>query len=155
MWSTHFPQDASTTLATQFMQESRVLLAPGTQPSTAGSAITRPLPAEGAGDGAFGKFDRCPLPSLSFKATLLDEKEPDARKRRARVRVRVDVVNTGAQTVQDSAVRLTGPQALLVQFPATTLAAARSHQADPGRWNSLRPCLQCRLFSRRSFKLPS
>ena len=34
----------------------------------------------------------------------------------------MDVVNTGAQAVQDIAVRLSGPPTLIAQFPATTLA---------------------------------
>lgn len=119
-----FLQDASTTLATQFMQESRVLLAPGTQPSTAGSAITpTTTPPKAAAMAPAANSTAAPLPSLSFKATLLDENGNQMLESGERVRVRVDVVNTGAQTVQDSAVRLTGPQALLVQFPATTLAA--------------------------------
>ena len=103
-------QDTSTMLATQFMQEARVLLAPATPPPAAGAPLT---PAETASQAA---------QLLSFKATVLDENGNLLIESGERIRVRVDVVNTGAQTIQDSIVRLTGPQTLLAQFPATTLA---------------------------------
>ncbi|MBS0171625.1 MAG: hypothetical protein JSR62_14850 [Nitrospira sp.] len=118
-----FLQDTSTLLASQFMQESRALLAPGTQPSTAAGA---PAPNASASNAAVmsppaGSIPAAP-PSLSFKATLLDENGNLLLESGERIRVRVDVVNTGAQPMQDSRVRLTGPQQLLTQFPATTLA---------------------------------
>ena len=101
---------------------------------TAGSAITpTTTPPKAAAMAPAANSTAAPLPSLSFKeATLLDEKrEPDARKRRARASAGRRG-RTGAQTVRDSAVRLTGPQALLVQFPATTLAAGPLHTRGSG-----------------------
>lgn len=111
-------QDTSTMLATQFMQEARVLLAPATPPPAAGATAT---PAEAASKAAATPAS-APAQLLSFKATLLDENGNLLIESGERIRVRVDVVNTGAQTIQDSIVRLTGPQTLLAQFPATTLA---------------------------------
>ncbi len=114
-------QDTSTMLATQFMQEARVLLAPATPPPAAGANAT---PAEAASKAAAIPATPASAPAqpLSFKATLLDENGNLLIESGERIRVRVDVVNTGAQTIQDSTVRLTGPQTLLAQFPATTLA---------------------------------
>ena len=114
-------QDTSTMLATQFMQEARVLLAPATPPPSAGATAT---PAEAASKAAAIPATPASAPAqpLSFKATLLDENGNLLIESGERIRVRVDVVNTGAQTIQDSTVRLTGPQTLLAQFPATTLA---------------------------------
>ena len=114
-------QDTSTMLATQFMQEARVLLAPATPPPAAGANAT---PAEAASKAAAIPATPASAPAqpLSFKATLLDENGNLLIESGERIRVRVDVVNTGAQTIQDSTVKLTGPQTLLAQFPATTLA---------------------------------
>lgn len=118
-----FLQDTSTLLASQFMQESRVLLAPGTQPPTAAGA---PAPSTHTSNTAVASAPAAAMPAsppaLSFKATLLDENGNMMLESGERVRVRVDVINTGAQLVQDSTARLTGPQQLLAQFPATTLA---------------------------------
>ncbi|MCC6967871.1 MAG: hypothetical protein IT391_16490 [Nitrospira sp.] len=114
-------QDTSTMLATQFMQEARVLFAPATPTPAAGATAT---PAEAASKAAAvpGAPAPAPLQPLSFKATLLDENGNLLIESGERIRVRVDVVNTGTQTVQDSTIRLTGQQTLLAQFPATTLA---------------------------------
>lgn len=114
-------QDTSTMLATQFMQEARVLLAPATPPPAAGAP---PTPAEAAGKAAAipATPASAPVQALSFKATLLDENGNLLIESGERIRVRIDVVNTGTQTIQDSTVRLTGPQTLLAQFPATILA---------------------------------
>jgi hypothetical protein len=114
-------QDTSTMLATQFMQEARVLLAPATQTAAAGATVA---PSEAASKPAAMPGAPAPAPaySLSFKATLLDENGNLVLESGERIRVRVDVVNTGTQTTQDMAVRLTGPPALMAQFPATTLA---------------------------------
>ena len=61
------------------------------------------------------------MSSLSFKATLLDENSNLILEGGERLRVRVDVVNTGPQAAQDIAVQLTGPTALMSQFPASKL----------------------------------
>lgn len=116
-----FLQDTSTMLATQFMQEARALLAPGTQTPTAGSSVA---PTDTATKAAAIPTSPAAAPAhtLSFKATLLDENGNLLLESGERIRVRVDVVNTGAQAVQDMAVRLTGPPALIAQFPATTFA---------------------------------
>lgn len=116
-------QDTSTMLASQFMQESRVLLAPTAPPVAATSSIApAEAPQKTAALQAPTASHSATLPSLSFKATLLDENGNLILESGERMRVRVDIVNTGSQTAQDITVRLTGPQLLLSQFPATTLA---------------------------------
>ena len=114
-------QDTSTMLATQFMQEARVLLAPATPPPAAATTATPTEPSSKA-IAVPAAPAATPVQPLSFKATLLDENGNLIIESGERIRVRVDVVNTGTQLVQDSTVKLTGPQTVLTQFPATTLA---------------------------------
>ena len=114
-------QDTSTMLATQFMQEARVLLAPATQTPSAGATVP---PSEAASKAAAipaAPATTAPIAPLSFKATLLDENGNLILEGGERIRVRVDLVNTGSQAAQDMALQLTGPPALIAQFPATTL----------------------------------
>ncbi len=127
-------QDTSTMLATQFMQESRALLDPakktvGSPTSTAPAAAAAPNPA-GSASGA----PVASTPALSFKATLLDENNNLMLEAGERVRIRVDVVNTSPQAVQDIVVLLAAPPALLAQFPAKKLSAGT---LEPGGSKSL------------------
>ncbi len=113
-------QDTSTMLATQFMQEARVLLAPATQAS-AGRSSVAPPPVVPKAAAIPTPPTIAAAPALLFKATILDENGNLMLESGERIRVRVDVVNTGAQAVQDMAVQLTGPPVLIAQFPATAL----------------------------------
>jgi hypothetical protein len=117
-----FVQDTTVILASQFMQEARVLLdpnrrvagasgAPAAAAAPASTASDSPPPASGTAGAA-----------LSFKATLLDENSNLILENGERIRIRVDVVNTSLQPVQGASVVLTGPPALMGQFPATQLA---------------------------------
>ncbi|MBX3235383.1 MAG: hypothetical protein KF814_04460 [Nitrospiraceae bacterium] len=130
-------QDASVLLATQFMQEARVLFdknkPAGEQPSTQGAApVGQPSPKTAEAT--------TPVPSLSgssplsFKATLLDENGNSVLEAGERIRIRVDVANTGQQSMQGAVVALTAPPALLAQFPASQLALG---QMDPGGTKSV------------------
>ena len=117
-------QDTSTMLATQFMQEARVLL----DPTNKAAAATAPAAVAPAGAalkpaGSVPASSTTTMSPLSFKATLLDENSNLILEGGERIRVRVDVVNTGPQAVQDIAVHLAGPPTLITQFPATTLSA--------------------------------
>lgn len=114
-------QDTSTMLATQFMQEARVLLAPALPTPAPGATIT-PTEATSKAAAIPPPLTAASVQPLSFKATVLDENGNMIIESGERIRVRVDVVNTGTQTVQDSSVKLTGPPTLLTQFPATALA---------------------------------
>ena len=114
-------QDTSTMLATQFMQEARVLLDSTKQASVSPTpVVTAGAAPKSAGSSPAGPA--APMSSLSFKATLLDENGNLILESGERIRVRVDVVNTGPQAVQDIAVQLTGPPTLIAQFPATKLS---------------------------------
>jgi len=72
--------------------------------------------------------------ALSFKATLLDDNGNLVFEGGERIRVRVDVVNSGPQDLQNVTAILSGPPGLLAQFPATTLSAGR---LQPGQSRSL------------------
>ena len=103
-------QDTSTMLATQFIQEARVLLDPDKKASAATAGAAAPPATSTAA-----------MSSLSFKATLLDENNNLILEGGERIRVRVDVVNTGPQPAQNVGVQLAGPASLMTQFPATKL----------------------------------
>lgn len=117
-------QDTSTMLATQFMQEARVLFdqakkaSTSATPASVGPAGTAPKSA-----GPVLASSTPAMSSLSFKATLLDENSNLILEGGERIRLRVDVVNTGSQAVPDIAVQLAGPPTLITQFPATKLSA--------------------------------
>ncbi|MDP9132514.1 MAG: caspase family protein [Nitrospirota bacterium] len=128
-----FVRDTSTMLATQFMQEARLLLEPAAKTSSPDPNIAA---APGASK-ATGMQMIAPTPTaraLSFRATLLDENSNLLLESGERIRVRVDVVNTGLQAVQDIIVELAGPPILITQFPATKLSAG---SIEPGSSKSL------------------
>lgn len=72
--------------------------------------------------------------SLRFKATVLDENGNLLFEGGERIRVRVDVVNSGDQELQNVTANLTGTPTLIAQFPATTLSAGR---LQPGQSRSI------------------
>jgi hypothetical protein len=113
-------QDTSTMLATQFMQEARVLFDP--IKSAAAGASPAAVAPPGAASHSAVPTNPATTSSLSFKATLLDENGNLILEGGERIRVRVDVVNSGSQAVQDITVHLTGPPTLITQFPATKLS---------------------------------
>src|SRR5207237_4748444 len=59
--------------------------------------------------------------ALSFKATILDENNNLILESGERVKVRVDLANSGGGPVQGISVNLTGTPMLVSQFPSTTL----------------------------------
>jgi hypothetical protein len=60
--------------------------------------------------------------SLRFKAMVLDENGNLILEGGERLRVRVDVVNTGMTPIQNASASLTGTPSIVGQFPATTLS---------------------------------
>ncbi|MBA3752574.1 MAG: caspase family protein [Nitrospira sp.] len=126
-------QDTSTMLAAQFMQEARVLLDPtNTTSASPSSVVSAGVDSQPAGLPPTGPV--APVHALSFKATLLDENSNLILEGGERIRVRVDVVNTSPQAVQNIAVHLAGPPILITQFPATKLSAGT---IEPGSSKSL------------------
>ncbi len=63
-----------------------------------------------------------PVPSsLSFKAIILDENSNLILEGGERIRLRVEVVNTGSSPVQNASASIAGTPALVNQFPASTI----------------------------------
>lgn len=105
-----FVHDAAVSLSIQFIREARALLEPATE--MAQGAQASPSPTRSA-------FQ--PPPSLTFKATILDDNNNLVLESGERVRVRVDVVNTGTSPARGASATLSGSPGLLSQFPATSL----------------------------------
>jgi len=80
-------------------------------------------PSSASSTGLQARTPSAPLtPSdLRFKAMLLDENSNLILEGGEHVRVRVDVVNTGASPIQNASATLTGTPSIIGQFPATTL----------------------------------
>ena len=96
-----FVHDAGIALSTQFMRAARTQLAAtsGTAPATAAGRPVPPtatIPAKG------------PPPTLSFKATVLDENSNLVFEGGEHIRVRIDLVNGGEQELQGVTAALTG-----------------------------------------------
>lgn len=125
--------NAMTEFALRFAAETRSTFAPPDQAvspdQTAPSAAASPVPPPAA------TADRSPLPSgLSFKAKVLDENSDLVFDGGERLRVHLDIVNGGTQTLSNVSASLTGHEMLLAQFPATTLPVGR---LEPGESKSL------------------
>jgi len=129
-----FIQGAARDFAHQVTEISRRKLAstgasappPGMQVAAAApAAIPVPAPSRSAAPGAT---------ALSFKATVLDDNGNLVFEGGERIRVRVDVVNTGSQELQNVTASLSGTPLVLAQFPATTLSAGR---LQPGQTRSI------------------
>jgi hypothetical protein len=71
---------------------------------------------------------------LRFKALLLDENGNLFLESGERIRVRVDVVNTGSSPIQNASASLTGTPSVIGQFPSTTLTIP---PLQPGETKSL------------------
>ena len=125
-----FVYDAGVALSTQFIRASRTQLAAGTTAPATKTAAAPVRPAQSPA-GTPGKT----APSaLSFKATMLDENGNLIFEGGERIRVRVDLVNSGDQELQNVTANLTGTPSLLAQFPTATLSARR---LQPGQSRSL------------------
>lgn len=71
---------------------------------------------------------------LRFKAMVLDENSNLILEGGERLRVRVDVVNTGMNPIQNASASLTGTPSIVTQFPAATLSIP---PLQPGETKSL------------------
>jgi hypothetical protein len=78
--------------------------------------------------------ESAPPSKLRFKALLLDENGNLFLESGERIRVRVDVVNTGASAIQNASASLTGTPSVIVQFLSTTLTIP---PLQPGETKSL------------------
>ena len=115
-----FVHDAGIALSTQFMRAVRTQLAATGGPGTAPAAATIPAPGTSS--------------ALSFKATVLDENSNLVFEGGERIRVRIDLVNSGERELQGVTAALTGTASLLAQFPTAKLAIGR---LQPGQSRSI------------------
>lgn len=97
-----FAGDATVSLATLFAKASRDVMDPANRAAAAAAG---------------------PATALTFKAVVLDDNGNGFLESGERVKVRVDLTNSGKTPVSGIAVTLSGPPALLASFPSTTLAA--------------------------------
>ncbi|HET8580375.1 MAG TPA: hypothetical protein VFL31_05190, partial [Nitrospiraceae bacterium] len=107
-----FVYETGVVLSTRFMREARTLLDPESQATAAGeapSAQTGQTTAQGPA-------------ALSFKATILDENNNLILESGERVKVRVDLTNSGTGPAKGVSVNLTGTPLMISQFPSTTLS---------------------------------
>lgn len=110
--------DAAVSLSIQFIRHARALLDPDSQLA---AAEAQGQPAAQAPPPPVVAASPLGAPALSFKATVLDENSNLVLEGGERVKVRVDLVNTGRGAARDVSVILSGTPAVISQFPATTL----------------------------------
>jgi len=125
-----FVHDAGIALSTQFIRAVRTQLAAtdGSAPEPVTTLPAKPIPP-------IATIPTHGTPSaLSFKATVLDENSNLIFEGGEHIRVRIDLVNGGAQELQGVTATLTGTASLLAQFPASTLAMGR---LQPGQSRSI------------------
>ena len=125
-----FVYAAGVALSVEFIRASHAQLASGGPAPAAKTATAAARPAE----MPTGAPSKPASSALSFKATMLDENSNLIFEGGERIRVRVDVVNSGDLELQNVAASLTGTASLLSQFPTTTLSAGR---LQPGQSRSL------------------
>ncbi len=117
-----FAGDTAADLARKFMVEARHQFGASAATAPTGpaqQAITQaPTPSPIPSTASGGKAK---LSSLSFKATVLDENSNLILEGGERIRVRVDVANTGSNPVHNASASIAGAPEILSQFPATTL----------------------------------
>src|SRR5574341_187436 len=135
--------DSAVEFASQFMQEARVAVGSGSRTAVAAPASgnigapTAPLAPKLSQPGSNQELAFAPPPvasSLRFKATVLDENSNLVFEGGERIRVRVDLVNSGDQELQGVTASLSGTPSLLSQFPVSTLAVGR---LQPGQSRSI------------------
>ncbi|MDF0673711.1 MAG: caspase family protein [Nitrospira sp.] len=131
-----FIRDAAIDFATHVSLYARQVVA-GQPPSS--SVEPNPMPIEGLSSSGSAPSGT-PYPpastasNLRFKATLLDENSNLIFEAGEHVRVRVDVVNTGSQLIENATASLTGTSAVIERFPTTRL---KIPPLPPGQTKSL------------------
>jgi hypothetical protein len=138
-----FIHDSAVELAGQFMQEARVAVGSGSRTAAAapangnvGAPATSFAPklSQPGSTQALAAAAPPVASSLRFKATVLDENSNLVFEGGERIRVRVDLVNSGDQDLQGVTASLSGTPLLLSQFPVSTLAVGR---LQPGQSRSI------------------
>jgi hypothetical protein len=138
-----FIHDSVFEFASLFMQEARAAVGSSSRTAAAAPASgnigapTAPLAPKLSQPGSNQALAAAPPPvasSLRFKATVLDENSNLVFEGGERIRVRVDLVNSGDQELQGVTASLSGTPSLLSQFPVSTLAVG---PLQPGQSRSI------------------
>jgi hypothetical protein len=136
---TPFIRDTAVEFASRILMDTRLAFQGRENPQVgtqmpapdAGSATLRPSSAMGP---ALARSAPSALSNLRFKAMLLDENGNLVLEGGEHVRVRVDVINTSINPIQNASASLTGTPSIIGQFPATTLTIP---PLQPGETKSL------------------
>ena len=138
-----FIRNTAVEFASQYMQEARVAVGGGSSPVAATApggnlspptASVAPKPGQPSPTQALAPIVPPVASALRFKATALDENSNLVFEGGERIRVRVDVVNSGDQELQGVTASLSGTPSLLTQFPVSTLNVGR---LQPGQSRSI------------------
>lgn len=138
-----FIHDTAVEFASQYVQEARVAVGSGgrtaaTTPASGNVGAPAPIPTskpnQAGSTQALAPSGPPVASTLRFKATVLDENSNLVFEGGERIRVRVDLVNTGDQELQGVTASLSGTPSLLSQFPVSTLAVGR---LQPGQSRSI------------------
>jgi hypothetical protein len=138
-----FIRNTAVEFASQYMQEARVAVAGAGQTAAAVppsgnvgtlAAPLAPKPGQPSPTQALAPTVPPVASSLRFKATVLDENGNLVFEGGERIRVRVDLVNSGEQDLQGITASLSGSPSLLAQFPVSTLTVGR---LQPGQSRSV------------------
>jgi hypothetical protein len=133
-----FIQDSVVDFASKVVMDARLAFGPQAAPASGASATNAKMPAPAQSSQTQQPAPLAAAPagpsSLRFKAMVLDENGNLILEGGERVRVRVDVINTGAHPVQHATASLTGTPSVVGQFPASTLPIP---PLQPGETKSL------------------
>ncbi len=127
-----FLPNAIVEFAAKYAAETRSVFEPPVEKASPSDVPAGPLPQAKAPPAT------PPLPSnarstatgLSFKAKILDENSNMILEGGERVRLHVDVVNSGPQAIHNIAASINGHAMLTAQFPATTLPVGTLQPGD-------------------------
>ena len=129
-----FLSNAMTEFALRFAAETRTTLAPPDQASSSDQPPAAPATVSSLPTPVTTVDTRTGSSGLSFKAKVMDENGNQVLEGGERLKVHLDIVNGGTQTLQNVSASMTGSEALLAHFPATTLPVGR---LEPGVAKSL------------------
>jgi hypothetical protein len=138
-----FIRNTAVEFASQYMQEARLAVGDGSRTAAATPASGNlsppaaqpvPKPSQPSPHQALAPTVPPVAASLRFEATVLDENSNLVFEGAERIRVRVDLVNSGEQELQGVTASLSGTPSLLTQFPVSTLTVGR---LQPGQSRSV------------------
>ena len=129
-----FLPNVITEFVMQFAAETRSTLAPADQASSSGAPGSAAATAAPPSSAPLEQAEGSGATGLSFIAKVLDENGDQVLEGGERLRVHLDIVNSGRQPLQNLSASISGPESLLNHFPATTLPIGR---LNPGESKSL------------------